>query len=91
MPPGTPATAKSAVTRSGCSTASSKAVFTPIDQPITGHASTSASSSTASASSTNADTSTRFRSAGRSEPPMPRWFQEITRTPQSERSSAGQA
>ena len=91
VPPGTPATANRPATRSGCSTASSNAVFTPIDQPRTGQRSTSASSSTASASSTNAVTSTRFRSAGRSEPPTPRWFHESTRTPQSERSSAGQA
>ena len=91
VPPGTPATANSPVTRSGCSTASSKAVLTPIDQPTTGQACTPASSSTASASSTKAVTSTRSLSAGRSDPPTPRWFHEITRTPQSDRSSAGQA
>ena len=34
VPPGTPATANSPVTRSGCFTASSNAVLTPIDQPI---------------------------------------------------------
>ena len=35
VPPGTPATANRPVTRSGCCTASSKAVFPPIDQPST--------------------------------------------------------
>ena len=34
---------------------------------------------------------TRSRSAGRSEPPVPRWFHETTRTPQSGSSSAGHA
>ena len=66
-------------------------VFTPIDQPISTQASTPASSITAIASSTNASTPTASGSAGRSEPPVPRWFQEITRTPHSGSSRAGQA
>ena len=35
--PGTPPTASRPVTRSGCSTATSNIVFTPIDQPISTH------------------------------------------------------
>ena len=89
--PGTPPTANSPVTRSGCSTAVSNMVFTPMDQPISTQASTPASSSTAIASSTKASTPTASGSAGRAEPPVPRWFQEITRTPQLGSSSAGQA
>ena len=92
MPPGTPATANSAVTRSGCSTASSKAVFTPIDQPSTGQASTSG---VVEHRPRVLDEGLPRRPGsgppGRSEPPTPRWFQEITRTPQSGRSSAGHA
>jgi hypothetical protein len=91
VPPGTPATAKIPLTRSGCNEASSNAVLTPNDQPATTQRSMPASSSTATASSTNAATSIRSGSAGRSEPPVPRWFHEATRTPQSRSSSAGHA
>ncbi len=89
--PGTPASANSPDTRSGCRVASSNAVLTPTDHPATTAWSSPASSSTATASSTNASMPTRSGSAGRADPPTPRWFQETTRTPQSRRSSAGQA
>ncbi len=89
--PGTPATANRPLTRSGWVTASSNMVFTPIDQPTTGHAGMPASSSTAKASSTNSSWPTRSGSVGRAEPPTPRWFHEITRTPQSGSVRAGQA
>jgi hypothetical protein len=88
--PGTPATARMPETRSGCRTASSKAIVTPTDHAATTAASTPASSITAIASSTKASRST-LPSTGRAEPPVPRWFQPIACTPQSGRSSAGQA
>ncbi len=88
--PGTPATAKIPVTRSGWRRASSKAVLTPIDQPISTARSTPKWSITDSASSTNSSMPTRSGSVGRAEPPVPRWFQETTRTPQSAWSRAGQ-
>ena len=90
MSPGTPPTANSPVTRSGRVTATSNIVFTPMDQPISTHASMPASSITAIASSAKASMPTCSVSSGRSEPPVPRWFQEITRTPQSGSSRAGQ-
>ena len=90
MSPGTPPTANRPVTRSGWRTATSKMVLTPIDQPISTHASTPASSITAMASSAKASMPTCSTSVGRWEPPVPRWFHEITRTPQSGSSSAGQ-
>ena len=71
VPPGTPATAKRPLTRSGCRRASSKAVFTPIDQPATTQRSTPRLSRTATASSTNASTPTRSGSAGRALRPTP--------------------
>ena len=89
--PGTPATANSPVTRSGCASASSNIVLTPIDQPTSTARSTPKWSITDRPSSTKASMPTCSGSAGRSEPPVPRWFQETTRTPQSGRSSAGQA
>ena len=88
--PGTPATAKIPVTRSGWRRASSKAVLTPIDQPISTARSTPKWSITDSASSTNSSMPTRSGSFGRADPPVPRWFHETTRTPQSAWSSAGQ-
>ena len=88
--PGTPATANSPDTRSGCRKASSNIVLTPIDQPMTGARSTPKWSITERVSSTNASMPQWAGSAGRSEPPVPRWFHEMTRTPQSGRSSAGQ-
>ena len=88
--PGTPATAKIPVTRSGWRSASSKAVFTPIDHPITTARSTPKWSITDSASSTNSSMPTRMGSSGRADPPVPRWFHETTRTPQSACSRAGQ-
>ena len=90
VPPGTPATAKRPLTREGWRCASSNIVLTPMDQPMTGTRSAPAASSTATASSTNSSTPTRLRSTGRSDPPIPRWFQEITRTSQSDRRKAGQ-
>ena len=89
--PGTPATANSPGTRSGWRKASSNIVLTPIDQPIAPARSMPKWSITERASSTNASMPQWAGSAGRSEPPVPRWFQEMTRTPQSGRSSAGQA
>ena len=89
--PGTPPTAYRPVTRSGWRTATSNIVLTPIDQPISTAASMPASSITAIASSAKASMPTRSRSAGRSEPPVPRWFQDTTRTPQPGSSSDGQA
>ena len=88
--PGTPATANSPDTRSGCRKASSNIVLTPIDQPMSGARSMPKWSITESASSTNASMPQWAGSAGRSEPPVPRWFHEMIRTPQSGRSSAGQ-
>ena len=88
--PGTPATANSPDTRSGCRKASSNIVLTPMDQPMTGARSTPKWSITDSVSSTNASMPQWAGSVGRSEPPVPRWFQEMIRTPQSGRSSAGQ-
>ncbi len=89
--PGTPATANSPRTRSGWASASSNMVFTPIDQPISTARSTPKWSMTERPSSTNASMPTCSGSAGRSEPPVPRWFHDTTRTPQSARSRAGQA
>src|SRR6478735_3432830 len=88
--PGTPATANSPRTRSGWARVSSNIVFTPIDQPISTARSTPKWSITERPSPTNSSMPTRCGSVGRSEPPVPRWFQETTRTPQSGRSSAGQ-
>ena len=88
--PGTPPTASSPVTRSGWVTATSNMVFTPIDHPISTQASMPSWSITAIASSAKSSMSTRSGSAGRSEPPVPRWFQETTCTPQAGSSSAGQ-
>ncbi len=65
-------------------------VLTPIDHPISTQASMPAWSITAMASSAKASMPTCVVSAGRSEPPVPRWFQEMTCTPQSGSSSAGQ-
>ncbi len=65
-------------------------VLTPIDQPISGACSTPKWSITDSASSTNASIPQCAGSAGRSEPPVPRWFQDTMRTPQSGRRNAGQ-
>ena len=79
------ATANSPVTRSGCRTASSNIVLTPIDQPISTARSMPKWSMTERPSSTKCSISTWLRVPGRSEPPMPRWFQETTRTPQSGR------
>ena len=78
-------------TRSGWRTASSNMVLTPIDQPMSTARSTPKWSMTDSASSTNSSMPTRCGSVGRSEPPVPRWFQETTRTPQSGSSRAGHA
>jgi hypothetical protein len=88
--PGTPATANRPVTRSGWRKTSSYIVLTPIDQPISGAWSMPKWSMTDSASSTNASIPQCVGSEGRSEPPVPRWFHDTTRTPQSGRSRAGQ-
>ena len=89
--PGTPATANRPFTRSGWWTASSNIVLTPIDQPIRTVWSMPKWSITESASCTKCWISTCEGSAGRSDPPVPRWFHDTTRTPQSGSSSAGQA
>ena len=88
--PGTPATANRPLTRSGCRKASSNIVLTPIDQPMTGARSMPKWSITDSASSTNASMPQCAGSSGRSEPPVPRWFHDTMRTPQSGRRKAGQ-
>ena len=73
--PGTPATARMPVTRAGSSRASSKATFTPSDQATRTAVSMPNASRTARASSVWSSTRTRDRSAGRSDPPSPRWYQ----------------
>jgi hypothetical protein len=89
--PGTPQTANRPVTRSGCRAASSNIVLTPMDQPINTAWSMPKWSITERASSTNSSIPVRRGSSGRSEPPVPRWFHDTTRTPHSACSSAGQA
>ena len=88
--PGTPATAKRPETRSGWRKASSNIVLTPIDQPMSTALATPKWSITDSPSSTNSSIPQRSGSSGRWEPPVPRWFQETTRTSQAGSSSAGQ-
>ena len=82
--PGTPATANSPVTRSGLRTASSNMVFTPIDQPMQ-HGPVDAVVVHDRQARPRRTPRSRPASGppGRSEPPVPRWFHETTRTPQS--------
>ena len=66
-------------------------VLTPIDQPISTAWSIPKLSITERPSCTKCWISTCEASAGRSEPPVPRWFQDTTRTPHAGSSSAGHA